>query len=63
MKDFYGNFDFFTSPDPTNGMQYDRSIVCIKLTYLRLREICRSKHGSEHGPDELYEQRCCIMGC
>src|SRR5690242_20844113 len=40
MTDFYGAFDFFTAPDPTNGTTGSPRL-CALLTSDRVRQICR----------------------
>jgi hypothetical protein len=39
MKDFFGNFEFFTDPDPTNGELHEARFWELNLMQSRLRQV------------------------
>lgn len=62
MKDFYGSFDFFTAPDPTEGMF---SVFDMKndTNWRRFRSVHRSGNCRADRLDQCNYHKPGIVGC
>lgn len=62
MKDFYGNFDFFTADDPTSGMSLFLENINMLSNVGRLRRICRPINRAGNGLNQVKYNRSSIVG-
>ena len=62
MTDFFGNFDFWTGPDPTEGTY---QACCIDLAVLIVARLCGLCRRSNRETDQPHQQQfylCHTMG-